>query len=124
VKYKVLIKKCEDVARASRIAQEIARWSGSQVETVLNSLVVKPICVRQEAEEQEAMKIKTQFEAVGAEVVLAAIGVGAAAGPASSIKPAAAAVSSSDDEEEAPGRLLSEQEYLEVLKSRKDIFII
>ncbi|MBN2035205.1 MAG: energy transducer TonB [Chitinispirillaceae bacterium] len=124
MKYKVLIKKCGDTARASRIAEEIARWSGSPVQTVLNSLVVKPICVRQEAEEQEAIKIKTQFEAVGAEVVLSAIGVGAAAGPVSAINQAAAAGKSSDDEEDAPGRLLSEQEYIEVLKSRKDIFII
>jgi hypothetical protein len=120
VKYKVLIKKCEDAAKASRIAEEIARWSGSAVETVLSSLVAKPICVRQEAEEHEAMKIKAQFETVGAEVVLAAIGAGTASGPASGIKPA----ETSDEEEEAPGRLLSEQEYIEVLKGRKDIFII
>ena len=69
VKYKVLIKKCENAAKASRIAEEIARWSGSSMDTVLNNLVAKPICVRQEAEEQEAIKIKAQFEAVGAEVV-------------------------------------------------------
>jgi TonB family protein len=121
VKYKVLIKKCEDPVRASRVAEEIARWSGSTVETVLNNLKAKPICVRQEAEEQEAIKIKAQFEAVGGEVVLVAVGsVPGSSGAVAGIKPSAAI----DDDEEAPGRLLTEQEYMEVLKGRKDIFLI
>jgi TonB family protein len=126
VKYKVLIKKCENQAKATRIAEEIARWSGSSVETVLNNIIAKPICVRQEAEEQEAMKIKAQFEAVGAEVLLVAVGGAAAAAvSAAATKPAEAHAGSLDEEEEdAPGRLLSEQEYIEVLKGRKDIFII
>jgi len=120
VKYKVLIKKCENAAKASRIAEEIARWSGSSMETVLNSLVAKPICVRQEAEEQEAMKIKAQFEAVGAEVVL--MGVGSA--ETAEIKPSTTDAGSIDEEEETSGRILSEQEYIEVLKGRRDIFVI
>jgi TonB family protein len=126
VKYKVLIKKCENPAKAARIAEEIARWSGSSVETVLNNIIAKPICVRQEAEEQEAMKIKTQFETVGAEVVLVAVGSAAGAvGPSGGIKtPPPAHEEGLEDEEDAPGRLLSEQEYIEVLKGRKDIFII
>jgi len=131
VKYKVLIKKCDNAAKAARIAEEIARWSGSSLETVLNTLIARPICVRQEAEEQEAMKIKAQFEAVGAEVMLVGVGIGAVAGVAASPKPVAVPSSAagasgggSEDEDEVPGRLLSEQEYIEVLKGRRDIFVI
>jgi TonB family protein len=120
VKYKVLIKKCDDPVKAARIAEEIARWSGSSRETVLMTLVAKPICVRQEAEEQEAMKIKAQFEAVGAQVML--VGIGALVG--AGITPPTATRAEEEDEDEAPGRLLSEQEYMEVLRGRKDIFII
>ncbi len=122
MKYKVLIKKCDDTVKAARIAGEIARWSGSSPETVLNTLIAKPICVRQEADEHEAMKIKAQFEAVGAEVMLVEVAPAfAAAKHAAAVAPAAA---EAEDEEEEPGRLLSEQEYMEVLKERKDIFII
>jgi hypothetical protein len=122
VKYKVLIKKCDDAVKAVRIAGEIARWSGSALETVLNTLVTKPICVRQEAEEQEALKIKAQFEAVGAEVMLVEVpGVQKAAAAVPSM---AAARVGADDDEEADGRVLSDQEYMQVLKNRPDIFVI
>jgi hypothetical protein len=119
VKYKVLIKKCDDAAKAVRIAGEIARWSGSSLETVLNTLVVKPICVRQEAEEAEALKIKAQFEAVGAEVVFVEVGVKPAVAPT-----AQASAVTGVDEEDAEGRTLTDQEYLTVLKARGDIFNI
>ncbi|MGA2507241.1 MAG: AgmX/PglI C-terminal domain-containing protein [Chitinispirillaceae bacterium] len=130
MKYKVLIKKCDDAGKAARIAEEIARWSGSSKETVLNTLVARPICVRQEAEEQEAMKIKVQFEGVGAEVMLVGVGSSGVAGGVAmtpEVKPTAAvpsATGGAEDEDEVPGRLLNEQEYIEVLKGRKDIFII
>jgi TonB family protein len=133
VKYKVLIKKCEDAAKATRIAGAIARWSGSSPETVLNTLVAKPICVRQEAEEQDAMKIKAQFEAVGAEVILVEV-ASAAVSPVAAVTPAVkpaveatkppASVKSEENEDDVPGRLLTEKEYIDVLKERKDIFFI
>jgi TonB family protein len=122
VKYKVLIKKCDDAAKAVRIAGEIARWSGSALETVLNTLVTKPICVRQEAEEQEATKIKAQFEAVGAEVMLVEL-PGSAPAPAKAAKPAVSA-GGIDEDDEPEGRLLNDSEYVQVLKSRSDIFHI
>jgi hypothetical protein len=129
VKYKVLIKKCDDAAKAVRIAGEIARWSGSPLETVLTTLVSKPICVRQEAEEQEALKIKAQFEAVGAEVMLVSLPgttpqpVAAPVVKKSSV--AAATASSADDEgDDESGQLLSDQDYAKVLSGRKDIFLI
>ena len=125
MKYKVLIKKCDDAVKAVRIAGEIARWSGSALETVLNTLVTKPICVRQEAEEQEALKIKAQFEAVGADVALVEV---PSSVPRAAVVPPVAAkrtiASVSDDDEEAEGRVLSDEEYMQVLKKRPDIFII
>lgn len=126
MKYKVLIKKCDDAAKAVRIAGEIARWSGSPLETVLTTLVTKPICVRQEAEEQEALKIKSQFEAVGAEVMLVSLPgsqpTPVSAAPKSSI--ASKSVSAVTDDEDEEGRLLSDQDYAKVLSGRKDIFVI
>ena len=78
MKYKVLIKKCEDPQRASRIAEEIARWSGSTADVVYGVITQKPVCIRKEAEKDEALRLKVQFEAVGAEVELVAIGGGVA----------------------------------------------
>lgn len=126
MKYKVLIKKCDDAAKAVRIAGEIARWSGSPLETVLTTLVTKPICVRQEAEEQEALKIKSQFEAVGAEVMLVSLPGTQPQSVAVATKSSVASksVSAATDEEEEDGRLLSDQDYAKALSSRKDIFVI
>jgi hypothetical protein len=129
VKYKVLIKKCDDAVKAARIAGEIARWSGSSKETVLSTLVAKPICVRQEADEHEAVRIKAQFEAVGAEVLLMEVPqpqqpFARPAAAVASVIPQQAVAADADSEEEESGRLLSEQEYVEVLKGRRDIFII
>jgi hypothetical protein len=73
VKYKVLIKKCGDPQTASRIAEEIARWSGSTADVVYNVITQKPVCIRKEAEREEALRLKGQFEAVGAEVELVAM---------------------------------------------------
>ncbi|MBN2037653.1 MAG: AgmX/PglI C-terminal domain-containing protein [Chitinispirillaceae bacterium] len=128
MKYKVLIKKCDDAAKAVRIAGEIARWSGSALETVLTTLVTKPICVRQEADEQEARKIKAQFEAVGAEVVLVELPgpqkAAAAVPPVAAAAVGAAVAGEGEEEEEVEGRVLSDSEYAEVLKKRGDIFVI
>ena len=127
MKYKVLIKKCDDAAKAVRIAGEIARWSGSPLETVLNTLVAKPICVRQEAEEQEAIKIKMQFEAVGAEVMLVSL-PGTQQSPvpvtqkSSTVK--VALNNDDDDDDDEQGRLLNDQDYAKALTGRKDIFLI
>jgi TonB family protein len=132
VKYKVLIKKCEDFQRASRIAEEIARWSGSTADVVLNILTQKPVCIRKEAEKEEALRLKGQFEAVGAEVELVPIGSGVA--PAIAVAPGAAvsyqaakkSVSSNidDDDDDAPGRVLSDAEYAQKMKERADLFIL
>jgi TonB family protein len=116
VTYKVLIKQCEDSQRAAQIAEEIAKWSGTTKKAVLTALVSKDVCIRKEADEAEALELKSRFEAVGAEVELDSGGA---------VAPAAASQPDVDDEdEEEPGRILSDEEYADQLKNRADIFII
>ncbi len=129
MKYKVLIKKCENPQRASRIAEEIARWSGSTADVVYGVITQKPVCIRKEAEKDEALRLKGQFEAVGAEVELVAIGGGVApvtAMPAGQNAAAAkpGANESDDDDDDEPGRLLTDEEYAQRLKERADIFTL
>jgi TonB family protein len=111
VKYKVLVKRCDDPQRASRIAAEIAKWSGSTTDAVLSALQEKSVCIRKEAEEADATALKRQFEAVGAQIDLV---------------PLSAVVSkaSDDDDDDEHGRILSDAELAESLKTRSDIFII
>ena len=118
MKYKVLIKKCEDPQRAVRIAQEIARWSGSTVNVVMSVITKKPVCIRKEADDNEALRLKSQFEAVGAEVELVALGGGGA--PVTQ----QVARSADDDDDDEPGRILTDAEYSQRIKERADIFII
>jgi TonB family protein len=130
MKYKVLIQKCSDPQRASIIAEEIARWSGSTVDVVMNVITQKPVCIRKEADEAEARRLQEQFGAVGAHVELVPLGqTQVAAAPAAVMKSTAAPArpkpkSANDEDEDEPGRVLSEVEYAEVLKSRGDIFKI
>lgn len=123
MKYKVLIKKCGDPQRASRIAEEIARWSGSTPEVVFGVITQKPVCIRKEADQNEAMRLKGQFEAVGAEVEL--VPVGGEAGvvpPVVQRQPAAAKPASSDDDDDEEGRILTDEEYTQRMRERADIF--
>ncbi len=115
MKYKVLIKKCEDSRCAAAIADEIAGWSGSPTELVLAAIEGKDVCIRKEADDIEASELKARFEAVGASVELVALGDACAAGPPNP---------GYDDGEDGPGRVLSDEEYTEQLKKRTDIFIM
>ncbi|MFP4163850.1 MAG: TonB family protein [Chitinispirillaceae bacterium] len=120
MKYKILIKKCEDPQRASRIAEEVARWSGSTAQVVYKAVTSKAICIRKEADEDEANRLKAQFGAIGAEVQLVSLG-----GPAAAPAPAGAPAQTNDedeDEDEEPGRVLTDAEYAQMLKQRGDIF--
>ena len=118
-KYKVLIKKCEDSQRAASIADEIAKWSGSATDTILAALTSKDVCIKKEAVENEASELKSKFEAVGASVELVKLGNG---GAAAAVTTGAAVYD--EDEDEEPGRVLSDEEYAEYLRSREDIFTI
>ncbi len=125
MKYKVLIRKCVDPQRASRIAEEIARWSGSTRDVVYGVITQKPVCIRKEADKDEASRLKGQFEALGAEVELVAIGGdGGAAVPPVGTKQQTSktAISNQDDDEEEPGRILTDEEYAQRVRERPDIF--
>jgi len=128
VKYKVLIRKCTDPQKASRIAEEIARWSGSTPEVVYGVITQKPVCIRKEADQAEAMRLKSQFEAVGAEIELVSLegtvaGATAAAAAATSVQSKVRTVGSADDDDdEADGRVLTDEEYSQRVRERADIF--
>lgn len=115
MKYKVLIKKCTDPGRADAIADEIARWSGTTADVVRGVITQKPVCIRKEADESEALRLKQQFEAIGAEIELVAL----------EKAPVAAADDDEVDEDaEDNVRSLSDSEYTLVLNKRSDIFHI
>jgi TonB family protein len=122
VKYKVLIRKCTDPQRASRIAEEIARWSGSTPEVVYGVITQKPVCIRKEADQGEAMKLKNQFEAVGAEIDLVSLGGAAAGVPPGAPVQTNTSKTSSDDDDEEEGRVLTDEEYSQRMRERSDIF--
>jgi TonB family protein len=114
MKYKVLIKKCVDTQKAAKISEEIARWSGTSVDVILSAIVKQAVCIRKEAEENDALLLKKQFEAIGAEIELVPLGKAPAVSQAEGL----------DDEEEVFGRTLTDPEYAEVLSKRPDIFYI
>jgi len=121
VKYKVLIRKCTDPQRASKIAEEIARWSGSTPEVVYGVITQKPVCIRKEADQAEAMRLKSQFEAVGAEIELVSLG-GVAPVAAAPVQSRAQSAGDVDDEEDIDGRVLTDEEYSQRVRERGDIF--
>jgi len=135
MKYKVLINRCEDSQRAAAVAAEIARWSGSTPEVVYNAVTQKAVCIRKEADEDEARRLCAQFSAAGASIELvpiqdapAASFAAAPAGFAAAVPLAAAAPDTStgaydcSGDEEEPGRILTDAEYADMAKSRPDVF--
>jgi len=109
--YKVLIKQCDNPRRAAVIAEEVARRAGVAPEAVRLALLENAICIKQRAQQREAMLLKEAFEAVGAEVDF----VEEMAPPNSQLI---------DDEEleDVDGRILTEEEFMERLNGRMDIF--
>ena len=114
MQYKVIIESCKDPARAQEIALEMARYSGFQATTIYDALLEKLVCVKSNADERDAKALKERFEKAGASVRLETVGVSSAQ----------AGNGYDDDEEDAPGRILSNEEYIEQLKNRGDIFYI
>jgi hypothetical protein len=113
MKYNVIIQKCVDPAVGNTIAREIARMSGTTAEAVQSVIFKKPVCIRKEADLNEAVRLKAHFEAIGAYVGLVAVEQNFAG-------------AGDDDEEEAAdsGRSIPDAEYTKILISRGDIFII
>jgi Na+-translocating ferredoxin:NAD+ oxidoreductase RnfG subunit len=119
VKYNVLIKKCNDPVKAARIIAEIARLSESTQKAVADEWAIRPICVREGAEEDDAKRAKAVFDAVGADVEIVPVSKSQGAGLASF-----GFEMIEEEEDGALGHLLNEKEFAEVLKNRKDIFVI
>ena len=116
MKYKVLIKKCDNPKRAAKIAEEIAKRSGSTPDVVLAVITEKSVCIKKDADENEAMRLKEEFEAAGAEVEFVPLVATGAQGPGPK--------DNDDDTDEPEGRTLTEAEYVAKLKSRSDIFSV
>ncbi len=103
MKYKITIRKCADIYRAQEIAKGIAKWSGSSPDVVFKVITEKPVCIKREAEEEEAFRIKAQFEAYGAEVELIPLQSEAAvAAAAASVASAARASTSAPKKAQVP----------------------
>jgi len=123
MKYKIIIKQCQDPQRASTIAAEVARWSGSTPDKVYEALSKNAICIRKEADEDDAARLSAQFGAIGAEVELIPVN----GKPAAAAAAASATVQRSGDdydEDDEPGRILSDAEYTDMVKQRADIFYV
>jgi TonB family protein len=117
VKYKVLIKKCDNPKRAAKIAEEIAKRSGSTPDVVMAVITEKSVCIKKDADENEAMRLKEEFEAVGAEIEFVPLTVAGA-------KPASQASDDDEDSDDSDGRTLTEAEFLARLRERRDIFLV
>ena len=109
--YKVLIKQCENPRRAAVIAEEVARRAGVAPEAVRLALLENAICIKQRAQQREAMLLKEAFEAVGAEVDFV-----------EEMAPPHSPVIDDEELEDADGRILTEEEFMERLNGRMDIF--
>jgi hypothetical protein len=116
LKYRIIIKRCENEERARTIAEEIARWSGNSFDIVFTAITSKAVCIKREADQDEAMKLKDRFEAIGAEVELTPIG--------SEAKAAAAPRAQQDDDDDVPGRILTDAEMVQIFNQRPDIWYI
>ncbi|MDD5672999.1 MAG: AgmX/PglI C-terminal domain-containing protein [Chitinivibrionales bacterium] len=116
MKYRIIIKRCENPERARAIAEEVARWSGNSFDVIFSAVTSKSVSIKREADEDEALKLKRRFEAVGAQIEMTPI-------EAAVQKPVSSS-SSSDDDDETPGRLLSDSELVQMFNKRPDLWYI
>ncbi len=129
MRYNVIIKRCEDVRRAGRIADSLARWSGAAPAAVRNALARKSICIRKEAREEEAFELLERLKAPGADVHLEEVReaplMASPPQPNSQVcRPARYADTNVLDEDEEGGRVRTGEEYARKLRERPDIFSV
>ncbi|MBN1982719.1 MAG: energy transducer TonB [Chitinivibrionales bacterium] len=125
MKFKVIIKRCDDPQRASRLADEIARWSGNVKDTVLRALMKNDICIRKAADENEAYELKKRFGSLGALIEL--VQVNDVSPIPQEVAPRGRASYDDDDDDDGygpPGRILTEKEFIAKARQREDIFRI
>ncbi|MBN1756781.1 MAG: AgmX/PglI C-terminal domain-containing protein [Chitinispirillaceae bacterium] len=121
MRYKVLIQQCSDPRCAGAVAFGVARRAGIAPEKVFSVISEKNICIRKKAQREEAMQLKREFEALGATVDLVQLdGYPVGGGDA----PVVSHRSESDEDEDPSGRILTESEYAERMRDRRDIFYI
>ncbi len=110
MKYKVVIRKCDDLCKARKIAEKLAASSATGVEEVYKIITAGSVCILKDAPEKEAIVIKKTFESLGASVFV------------SSMEDSGLTRNFiQDDQDEIPGRILSEQEFILKLNQRPDI---
>jgi TonB family protein len=129
MKYKIIIRKCEDVNFALEIAKGIARWSGSSIDIILKVITEKSVCIKREADESEALQIKARFEAYGAEVELVPLPSvekltcqSIATAKVNACIPPQTKHCNDGEEDDDEGRILTDAEFVEVMRQRADIF--
>ncbi|NLE02975.1 MAG: AgmX/PglI C-terminal domain-containing protein [Fibrobacter sp.] len=112
--YKIVMKACKDQAKAKRIAVEISRRSGQTVEQILHIITEKDICIKKEADFDEAITMRNIFRELGAKIELIRAGV-CVSGVNNT---------SGDDEDDIPGRILNDEELLQKVKRNDAVFAI
>jgi len=114
MRYKVVVQQCADPVVGAKMAAEISRWSGMKADAIQGILAQKPVCIRKQADDNEALHLKSAFEAMGGRVSMIALNQNLSA------------TAINDDEEEPAdtGHCIPDSEYTRILNSRKDIFVI
>lgn len=121
MRYKVMIQPCRDPRSAGAVAFGVARRAGVAPEKVFGVISEKTICIRKKAGHDEALQLKNEFEALGAEVDLVQLDEPRTTGQRSA---AVSAPREPDDDEEPAGRILTSKEYAARMRDRGDIFCI
>ena len=124
--YRVIIKKCDDPARAAAIAQGVAQLCGAQPSVIQAALQQKQVCVRRDATDAEAADLKARLERMGAVVSLEPValdaGAAAAVGARPAVQPVARPKDDDDDDDEPAGRIRTDAELAATVKERPEIF--
>ena len=128
--FQVILKRCTDEQIAAKITEEVASMSGASPEQIKSAVLSKSISLGKDFSEEKALELKRRFEELGGEVSIKnlAVAESSSASTATSTSTSPTAVNNrvdddDDDEEEESGRLLTEEEYVKALNSRKDIFV-
>lgn len=99
---------CRENRRRNR--QTVGQHPGCAALAVITT---KSVCIKKDADENEAMRLKEEFEAAGAEVEFVPLAAPGTQGQSEK---------DDDDKEEPEGRTLTESEYVSKLNGRNDIF--
>ncbi|MFW5775315.1 MAG: AgmX/PglI C-terminal domain-containing protein [Chitinivibrionales bacterium] len=120
MKYSVIIRRCPDRMRAAFIAKHIADWSGCRYKNAWEALMSKSVCIRKEADENEAYALRKQFEDFGAKVhIIPAAQVGHSDAPSDREGKRGGALTGSAPMPEATPERMSEAEPSPAVKTAR-----